>query len=639
MYTKALLTFICSLFGLYFALAQTFPDFQHNLQTERKPWTSADFFNDPRNFQFAIVTDRTGGHRAGVFEKAVEKLNLLFPEFVMSVGDLIEGYTGDTAEINAMWHEWDSILAPLNVRFFALPGNHDISNDVMRQTWLERYGHSYYHFRYKDVLFLAMDSNDGDGVQFSRAQLDYIKKAIADNADVRWTMVFMHHPVWNYREYNGFPEIEEVLKDRPYTVIAGHNHRYLKKVRQDRNYYILATTGGGSQLRGPRLGEFDHITWVTMTDAGPQMVNLQLSGIITNDVVSEDNQQLVLALLNAARINCLLLRKNEQEAIAYYNIENRADEPLYFSGRYFHNHHLEVDQNKIELTIAPQSSGQVAVQIQIAPGKHLKDIDLLEMDWSLHFESPFMEPPYRLVGTHKLPEHFATEDLRFSEMDVFLNDLEVSLSHPYQNVQVRYTLDGSEPTAQSTLYTQPIRLNATTTVKARFFDAANQATSEVVAKTYRKVSPFASVNVKRAQNGLRYRFYEGRFKKLPDFNALTPTRAGIAADFDMEKMAMQRDHYAFVFEGYVEVPMDGIYTFYTRSDDGSKLFIHNELVVDNDGSHSARTRQGNVALRKGKHPVRIEYFEDFLGQELVVGYAVDGEAPRPVSFREFFYQK
>ena len=57
------------------------------------PWSNLDFNNDPDNFQFAIVTDRTGGHRAGVFEDAIRKLNLLQPEFVISVGDLIEGYT------------------------------------------------------------------------------------------------------------------------------------------------------------------------------------------------------------------------------------------------------------------------------------------------------------------------------------------------------------------------------------------------------------------------------------------------------------------------------------------------------------------------------------------------------------------
>src|SRR5215467_13160288 len=60
---------------------------------DRNPWTNLRLNNDPDDFQFAIVSDRTGGHRARVFSQAVEQLNLLQPEFVLSVGDLIVGYT------------------------------------------------------------------------------------------------------------------------------------------------------------------------------------------------------------------------------------------------------------------------------------------------------------------------------------------------------------------------------------------------------------------------------------------------------------------------------------------------------------------------------------------------------------------
>ena len=62
----------------------------------KKPWTHLNINDKPGQFQFVVVTDRTGGHRPGIFEKGVEKVNLLQPEFVMSVGDMIEGYTTDT---------------------------------------------------------------------------------------------------------------------------------------------------------------------------------------------------------------------------------------------------------------------------------------------------------------------------------------------------------------------------------------------------------------------------------------------------------------------------------------------------------------------------------------------------------------
>src|SRR5215213_4534334 len=106
------------------------PDLRVHSDSGPNPWTKLDLNNDPANFQFAIVTDRTGGHRAGVFEDAVTKLNLLQPEFVMSVGDLIEGFSKEPRGVDAMWDEFESFVAKLKMPFFYVPGNHDLSNTM-----------------------------------------------------------------------------------------------------------------------------------------------------------------------------------------------------------------------------------------------------------------------------------------------------------------------------------------------------------------------------------------------------------------------------------------------------------------------------------------------------------------------------
>jgi hypothetical protein len=112
-----------SKFALLVVLALTsFAAAQQDLKIQRdagaNPWTKLTLNNDPKNFQFAIVSDRTGGHRPGVFEDAVRKLNLLQPEFVMSVGDLIEGYSHEPAEVDQMWDEFQSFVADLKMPFF-----------------------------------------------------------------------------------------------------------------------------------------------------------------------------------------------------------------------------------------------------------------------------------------------------------------------------------------------------------------------------------------------------------------------------------------------------------------------------------------------------------------------------------------
>ena len=103
--------------------------------TGPKPWTNLNINDKPGQFQFVVVTDRTGGHRVGVFEDGIKKINLLQPEFVMSVGDMIEGYTTDTVEINRQWDEFTGFVDKLEMPFFFVPGNHDITNPVMEQIW------------------------------------------------------------------------------------------------------------------------------------------------------------------------------------------------------------------------------------------------------------------------------------------------------------------------------------------------------------------------------------------------------------------------------------------------------------------------------------------------------------------------
>ena len=388
------------------------PTFEHQLGGERKPWTDKTFKNDPSAFQFAIVSDRTGGHRAGIFGRAIEKLNIIQPEFVMCVGDLIEGYTKDSLEVNRQWDEFNGILADLQMRFFYLPGNHDISNSMMRNQWLDRYGQAYYHFTYGDVLFLAFDTNDGDGVMFSREQIDYFKEVIQENTEVKWTMLFMHHPIWNYKQFNGFQEIEDLLQDRPYTVYAGHNHRYLQTEKQGRNYYILGTTGGGSRLLGPKFGQYDHITWITMTAEGPNMINLQLEGMLSDDISNDQTVAMAKSLINGAQFKYVVLNGSEETPFnkgnVYLNIENTSGAPIFFKGKFYHNHQLNHQQSQLDFVIPAGSSEWVAMDITTIDGSIAPTtLDPLELDWTIGFQTDKLETPFELNGTTPIPIEFA----------------------------------------------------------------------------------------------------------------------------------------------------------------------------------------------------------------------------------------
>jgi serine/threonine-protein phosphatase CPPED1 len=254
---------------------------------ERNPWTHLKPLNhNDDQFQFAIVSDRTGGRRANIFAKAVQQLNLLQPSFVMSVGDLIEGYTTKEEDMVKQWDEFDSYTKKLEMPFFYTPGNHDLTNTKMIEYWGGRYGKSYFHFVYKNVLFLSLNSEDGKATKISPEQVESLKKALEENKGVRWTLVFVHKPMWADKdpESNGWLAFEKALEGRKYTVFCGHVHRYQKYVRNGMNYYQLATTGGGSRLRGVEYGEFDHLTWITMKNDGPLIANILMDGILPENL-------------------------------------------------------------------------------------------------------------------------------------------------------------------------------------------------------------------------------------------------------------------------------------------------------------------------------------------------------------------
>ncbi len=290
--------------------------FKHDLSKGPTPWLHEKFDGDENRFAFAIITDLNGGEREGVFEIAIEQVNLLRPELIVTVGDLIDGGTEDKAQLKKEWDSFDARAEKAIAPLFHLGGNHDLTNPVMREFWKERYGPRYYHFVYKDVLFLMLDSEDYteermneiyraraaaikvlDGPtpedaadmeymkmperstgEISKEQSAYFSKVLEENPSVRWTFLFMHKPVWKRDDDGGLNSIERALGERPYTVFNGHFHSYSHTERNDKDYIILGTTGGSQNANDQKA--FDHITVVTVNKEGPSIANLRLDGIL-----------------------------------------------------------------------------------------------------------------------------------------------------------------------------------------------------------------------------------------------------------------------------------------------------------------------------------------------------------------------
>lgn len=270
------------------------------IESTENPWTHLDFLDGPETFHFAVVADRAGSHRPGVFRSALGKLDALGPAFVISVGDLLDtsdfNQTPDLLTPEAVrdrWTEFQGMMDDLSMPFFFVGGNNDLRSDAMVEAWVHRFGRTWYHFRYRDVLFLALNSEDPPGNgrgSMSEDQLTWLRRILAENEDVRWTFLFLHKPMWLLPDHPVWAAVEEALGDRPRTAFGGHFHGYSRTEVHGQVYYGLATTGGGSELTGVAEGQFDHVVWVTMTEEGPRISNLLLDGIWGDDPASEVGQ-------------------------------------------------------------------------------------------------------------------------------------------------------------------------------------------------------------------------------------------------------------------------------------------------------------------------------------------------------------
>jgi len=585
--------------------------FKSAIDTKEKPWTNLNFNNDSDNFQFAIVTDRNGANRPLIFEDAVNKLNMLHPEFVLSVGDLIHGYTKDTNQIKTEWNEVNHIIDELKMPFFYLPGNHDISNKVMAKEWEKRYGKKYYYFIYKNTLFVIMDShNDEDYFNLTRDQTDFVLETLKENANVRWTFLLMHHPLWTFNTNGRFQEIETALSGRKYTVLAGHTHHYSHEVKHGQNYYVLATTGGGSRLRGNYFGEFDHITWVTMTDTGPTMANLRLDGILPHDVVNDQTESLANALAaNAVFEHEILCNPGEKftDGTLYFHFENKGEKSINMNLRFYHHHQLIIPESHLKFKLAPNEDKVVEFPFHSSKPLRHEEVENIQIDWSMGYNLPEY-PEFQLKGALDLEVKPTSSSFLEPKTPKFLNELKVSAENPYQDLKLSFAFNQKKIQEGEITNGNEIQIDQTGKVEVRLLNETGQSTKPEL-WGYEKITKLQKAKkLRKPENGLKYEYYEGNWKKMPDFDKLKSISTGTVEDFWVSDYAKREDYFGMVLTGYIEVPEDGMYIFSSRSIAACKFFIHDELLVS-QGEVTEAKELGAMALKKGYHPVKIWFMK------------------------------
>ena len=194
----------------------------------------------------------------------------------------------------------------------------------------------------------------------------------------------------------------------------------------------------------------------------------------------------------------------------------------------------------------------------------------------------------------------------FKNDNVFIGEGNVVVSCLDPTASVRYTTDGTVPTAQSPLYTEPISVKETTEFTFRSF-RQNGKKGDVVKTRFIKGEYAPAVKAAPSTPGLKAVWYE--YKGNDCKGITTAKKNGTYTIEDVKIPAKVKGNIGLVITGFINIPKDDIYTFALLSDDGSLLKIDKKVVIDNDGAHAPREIVSEAAFAAGYHPIEIQYFD------------------------------
>lgn len=243
--------------------------------------------DEPRNnFRFAILGDRTGGAQPQIYGRVWREVDLMHPDFVINVGDTIQGGKDESAE-----EEWKA-MRPIWARYnhyplYFTPGNHDIWSDISRRLYeQESQRPSHYSFDFQDAHFTVLDT--ARARELTPEETKFLADDLEANKDKGPKFIFFHHPYWIGLLESETQDFELHRLARKYNVshvISGHGHRFVRRVRDGIVYMEVGSSGGqmtSGLVRGEgfRDGRFYHWVWanvkggkvsVTVKEIGGQM--------------------------------------------------------------------------------------------------------------------------------------------------------------------------------------------------------------------------------------------------------------------------------------------------------------------------------------------------------------------------------
>ncbi len=251
--------------------------------------------------RFAVIGDRTGGHQPGVYEQIVEEVRRLKPDFVVTVGDLIEGYSSDTLAVKDEWKEYMGLIESLSMPIYLVPGNHDIWDSTSLALYERHVGEPYYSFDERRIHFIVLDnSRFYTPSDLPAEQMDWLISDLEINRDADYTFALFHIPYWIETVAAGEPDtLHNLFAEYGVdAVFTGHYHEYFSG-EFDGVVYTGVGSSGGDCEPGPTGLQY-HFMWVTVDQEEISIAPVAMGGVLPWDELTADDRRLVRTIRQEA---------------------------------------------------------------------------------------------------------------------------------------------------------------------------------------------------------------------------------------------------------------------------------------------------------------------------------------------------
>ncbi|MBD3402898.1 hypothetical protein GF420_08375 [candidate division GN15 bacterium] len=328
---------------------------------------------DEYPMRFAILSDRTGGHVPGVHGQIAEEIQQLRPDFVVTVGDMIEGYHEDSIRYEREWDEYFELVSPLTMPIYYTPGNHDVLNELGQRIYQRRVGKLDYTFERRAVQFVVFDNSRWNHTsELPDERINWLADALAATDTSRMTLLFMHRPFWYETVAAGYPDTLHSLcvANGVDAVFTGHHHRYFVGTYDGVRYTGMGSSGGGMWSDSSLVGY--HFAWVTVTADDLTVTPINAGAVKPWDIITADDRRVTemldragLSLSRSAFAGDDLSVPRQEVSLIVRNLS--PDRELRDTLKLDVPRHWQVTPATTDITVAPADSTVIAITLEAEP--------------------------------------------------------------------------------------------------------------------------------------------------------------------------------------------------------------------------------------------------------------------------------